>query len=373
MTAENTSQGTQVTFDNVTKHFGTVVAVDRLDLTVNEGELLVLLGPSGCGKTTSLRMLAGLESVTSGIIRIGNTIVNDLPPRSRNIAMVFQSYALYPHMKVINNISYPLRIAGVQKSERHDLAREVAKLLQIDHLLDRKPRELSGGERQRVALGRAIIRHPNVFLMDEPLSNLDAKLRVQMRGEMKRLHAELGVTTIYVTHDQAEALTLGDRIAIMRQGVLQQVGSPKEVYERPANIFVGGFLGSPGMNFLDGTVRQEGGRAEFQGESFHIPIPGRWLRALESEARHADRDLILGIRPENIQLFHQFRDDYIPAKIYVVENMGNETVVGVDLDGHIIMARVGTDFEGEMGNPIGLRFNLEKACLFHPETEERFV
>jgi multiple sugar transport system ATP-binding protein len=373
MTAKNTSQGTQVTFDNVTKRFGTVVAVDRLGLTVSEGELLVLLGPSGCGKTTSLRMLAGLESVTSGTIRIGNTVVNDLPPRSRNIAMVFQSYALYPHMRVIDNISYPLKIAGVQKSERYDLAHEVAKLLQIDHLLDRKPRELSGGERQRVALGRAIIRRPNVFLMDEPLSNLDAKLRVQMRGEMKRLHAELGVTTIYVTHDQAEALTLGDKIAIMRQGVLQQVDSPKEIYERPANVFVGSFLGSPSMNFLNGTVREEGGRAEFQGESFRISIPTRWLRALESGDRHADRGLILGIRPENIQLSHRFQDDHIRARIYVVENMGNETVVEVDLDGHIITARVGADFEGEMGDPIGLRFNLEKAYLFHPETEECLV
>ncbi len=373
MTATNTSHLTTVTFENVTKQFGTVVAVDKLNLSVSEGELLVLLGPSGCGKTTTLRMLAGLDTITSGIIRIGNTIVNYLPPRSRNIAMVFQSYALYPHMKVINNISYPLKIAGVQKSERYYQAREVAKMLQIDHLLDRKPRELSGGERQRVALGRAIIRHPNIFLMDEPLSNLDAKLRIQMRGEMKRLHVELGVTTIYVTHDQVEALILGDRIAIMKQGVLQQVGSPKEVYEHPANIFVGGFLGNPGMNFLEGAVRQEGDRAEFQGESFRIPIPGRLLRALESEARSANRDLILGIRPENIQLSYQFQDDYILAKIYVVENMGNEIMVGVDLNGHIIMARVGADFEGAIGDPIGLRLNLDTTHLFNPETEECLV
>jgi multiple sugar transport system ATP-binding protein len=373
MTQESGSHGTQVIYENVTKRFGSVVAVKDLNLVVDEGEMLVLLGPSGCGKTTSLRMLAGLESISSGTIRIGNTVVNDLPPRSRNIAMVFQSYALYPHMKVVDNIAYPLKIAGVPKGERYQIAQEVARLLQIDHLLDRKPRELSGGERQRVALGRAIIRQPNVFLMDEPLSNLDAKLRVQMRGELKRLHVELGVTTVYVTHDQAEALTLGDRIAIMRNGVLQQVGGPKEVYDRPNNIFVGGFMGSPSMNFLEGTVQQENGRAEFRGKSFCVAMPAPWLHALDGQNTSTDQAYVLGIRPENIYLAHQPQEGYVKAGIYVVEHMGSETVVGIDLGGPVIMARVSADFEGEIGEPIWLQFNLDKAYLFHPETEARLT
>jgi multiple sugar transport system ATP-binding protein len=373
MSGSESGEALRVTYEGVTKQFGTVVAVDNLNLTVGEGELLVLLGPSGCGKTTSLRMLAGLERVTTGIIRIGDTVVNDLPPRSRNIAMVFQNYALYPHMKAIDNIAYPLRIAGVPKAEQYQLAREVATLLQIDRLLDRRPRELSGGERQRVALGRAIIRRPNVFLMDEPLSNLDAKLRVHMRGELKRLHRELGVTTVYVTHDQAEALTLGDKIAIMKNGVLQQVGTPKEVYGRPDNIFVGGFLGSPGMNFLRGTVHQAGDQAYLQGSSFRLAIPLRWLRTLEAKSGYAGHELVLGIRPENIRLSHQPQAGYIQAGIYVVENMGNETLVGLDLNGVVVMARTDADFEGRMGDPIWLRLDPEKAYLFDSKTEQRQV
>src|SRR5438270_11058149 len=244
-----------IDFDDVSKRFpnGTL-AVDEMNLTVDDGEFMIFVGPSGCGKTTALRMVAGLEEVTSGSIRIGDRVVNDIEPPDRDIAMVFQNYALYPHMSVADNMGFPLRMQRMKKPETRKRVREVAELLGIEALLERKPRQLSGGQRQRVAMGRAIIRHPRAFLMDEPLSNLDAKLRVQMRGEIARLQRRLGTTTVYVTHDQTEAMTLGDRVVVMHGGVAQQVGTPDELYERPANLFVAGFIGSPAMNFFPATL-----------------------------------------------------------------------------------------------------------------------
>src|SRR5207244_12595851 len=265
--------------------------VNKLNLEVAQGEFLVLLGPSGCGKTTSLRMLAGLERISSGTIRIGGKIVNELPPRSRNVAMVFQSYALYPHLSVYENLAYPLRIRGLPKASIGPRVREVASLLQIDSLLERRPKQLSGGQRQRVALGRAIVRRPAVFLMDEPLSNLDAQLRVHTRGELKRLQSELGVTTIYVTHDQAEAMTLADRVAIMRDGLLQQVGPPREIYDRPANTFVGGFLGSPGMNFLKGRFQADDDGLAWTSNGYRLPLPADWSTLLGPAAGAEGVDL----------------------------------------------------------------------------------
>ena len=267
-----------VSFDEVTKQFGSsTVAVDRLTLDVNEGEFLILVGPSGCGKTTALRMVAGLEQVTSGEIAIDGRVVNDVVPTERDIAMVFQNYALYPHMSVFDNIAFPLRQQKVKKAAIRERVAEAARLLNIEELLERKPRELSGGQRQRVAIGRALVRRPKAFLMDEPLSNLDAKLRVQMRAELLSLHQRLGITTIYVTHDQTEAMTLGDRVVVMRHGVVQQVDAPERLYRKPANMFVAGFIGSPAMNFVQGTLAN--GRVVARGAQRRAAVGERPQRA----------------------------------------------------------------------------------------------
>src|SRR5688572_17507074 len=278
----------KIGFRNVSKTFGHVHVVDDLTLEIDDGEFVVLLGPSGCGKTTTLRMLAGLESVTSGDIYVGNERINDVPTQRRDLAMVFQSYALYPHMSIAENIAYPLRVRKLEKHKRENLVAGVAKLLEIEPLLNRKPRQLSGGERQRVALARAIVREPRAYLMDEPLSNLDARLRVQMRGELKRLQHQLGTTTIYVTHDQAEAMTLASRVAVMKHGRLQQFDTPLNIYNHPANRFVAEFVGSPSMNFIDGKI--DGG--VFVSESIRIPAD-----------REDATQLTIGIRPEHISVF----------------------------------------------------------------------
>src|SRR5689334_8021875 len=301
-----------VRFQNVTKRFGQLAVVDELTLVSEDGELVVLLGPSGCGKTTSLRMLAGLEDATSGDIYIGPERVNDVPTRNRDIAMVFQNYALYPHMTIFENIAYPLRVRKTATSEISNRVKRVADLLEIGRLVDRRPRELSGGERQRVALARAIVREPRVYLMDEPLSNLDAKLRVQMRGELKRLQHELGTTTIYVTHDQAEAMTLAKRVAIMRSGKLQQFDTPLDIYERPANRFVAEFVGSPSMNFIEGRIES----GVFKNASIRISV-----------TRKDTDQITIGIRPEDMAVLTEREIGAIPATVYVTELMGNETFV----------------------------------------------
>jgi multiple sugar transport system ATP-binding protein len=352
-----------VRFDKVTKLFGDSAVVDQLDLIAEDGELVVLVGPSGCGKTTTLRMLAGLEEPTSGDILIGGERVNEVPTRYRDIAMVFQNYALYPHMTIAQNIGYPLRIRKLARDEIDSRVKRVAEMLEIAGLLGRRPRELSGGERQRVALARAIVREPRVYLMDEPLSNLDAKLRVYMRGELKRLQHELGTTTIYVTHDQAEAMTLASRVAIMRKGKLQQFDTPMNIYNRPANRFVAEFVGSPSINFIEGTFDAEA-RA-FTSDALTLTLEEPQLAGLNGHKR-----ITLGIRPEHIEVSAVERDGWLPAKVYVTELMGNETFVFLRVNAEKIIARAPAEFRAEMESPVWIELDVRKALFFDPVTGE---
>jgi multiple sugar transport system ATP-binding protein len=290
-----------VTLDQVTKVYPNGhVGVDSLDLEIDDGEFLVLVGPSGCGKSTALRMVAGLEDITSGVLRIGDDVVNDLPPKDRDIAMVFQNYALYPHMTVGQNIGFALKLQRLPKDDVAKRVREAAHTLQLEEWLDRKPGQLSGGQRQRVAMGRAIVRDPSVFLMDEPLSNLDAKLRVQMRAEIARLQRELKTTTIYVTHDQVEAMTMGDRVAVLRDGHLQQVAGPQELYDDPDNLFVAAFIGSPSMNLLEGSIVRDGDQLSALLGEHRLPIPSSLLDARPGLSGYEGRDVVVGIRPEHL-------------------------------------------------------------------------
>ncbi|MGH9969110.1 MAG: ABC transporter ATP-binding protein [Pyrinomonadaceae bacterium] len=353
---------------NLTKAFADSVVVDNLSLTIDDGEFVVLLGPSGCGKSTTLRMLAGLESVTSGDILIGNQRINDVPTQHRDLAMVFQNYALYPHMRVAENIAYPLRIRKIPHDQVSSRVARVAALLEIAGLLTRKPRELSGGERQRVALARAIVREPRAYLMDEPLSNLDARLRVQMRGELKRLQHGLGTTMIYVTHDQAEAMTLAHRVAVIRKGKLQQFDTPLNIYHRPANRFVAEFVGSPSMNFIEGRLDSQARMFKSQGVSLQL-----------HEARHEsfnkldnDQRITLGIRPEHVHVSTTQRDGWLKAEVYVTELMGSETFVFLTLgDGERIIARAPGDFRAEVESTVWLQMEAASAHLFDPILGER--
>jgi multiple sugar transport system ATP-binding protein len=359
-----------VTFDHVIKRFGEdVVAVDDLDLEIADGEFMVLVGPSGCGKTTALRCLAGLEEISEGQIRIGDRVVNQVQAKDRNIAMVFQSYALYPHMSVFDNLAFALQLQGTPKKEIGRRVEEAAKILDIHHLLDRKPKALSGGQRQRVALGRAIVREPHVFLMDEPLSNLDAKLRVQTRAELLRLQRRLETTTIYVTHDQVEAMTMGDRIAVMRDGVLQQVGSPPQLYEAPVNLFVAAFIGSPAMNFA--TVRVEDGAAVLG--STKLDLSGRVARAVARRTRGSS--LVVGFRPEHIALADGAGPNAVrlPGRVDVVEYLGHEELIHAETEGMEIVALIESDKRVRAGETIDFGIPAEKLHLFDPESEERLV
>jgi len=340
----------RIRFEETTKRFGSKLIVDRLNLEVADGEMMVLLGPSGCGKTTSLRMLAGLEEVSEGSIWIGDRRINGLPPQERDIAMVFQNYALYPHMTVRENIAYPLVVRGVRREEVGDQVARVAEKLGIAHHLERRPRELSGGERQRVALARAIVRRPVAFLMDEPLSNLDARLRLEMRAELKRLQRELQTTTVYVTHDQAEAMTLAHRVAVMRAGRLEQVGPPADLYRKPANLFVAGFLGSPPMNFVSGTIRN--GAFVFDGGE----LPA------EEHLQARPDSIVAGFRPEAASIAVNGHGG-LRGEVYVTEQMGNETFVFLRCGAHRITVRADASFEADIGQvltihvpPAALRF-----------------
>jgi multiple sugar transport system ATP-binding protein len=315
-----------IDFQHVTKRFADgTVAVDDLTLDVNEGEFLILVGPSGCGKTTALRMVAGLEEVTSGSIRIGERVVNDVEPAKRDIAMVFQNYALYPHMTVAENIGFPLRQQRLPKPTVAERVSDVARLLGVEELMERKPNALSGGQRQRVAIGRALVRRPLAFLMDEPLSNLDAKLRVQMRAELISLHRRLGVTTVYVTHDQTEAMTLGDRVVVMRGGVVQQVDAPERLYREPRNTFVAGFIGSPAMNFLEGRLAE--GAVQLDGCAVRLPD------ALRARLGRRTGPVLVGARPEDFELADGDAPDALSAAVEITEQLGPETLVYFRVDG----------------------------------------
>jgi len=393
-----------VRFDHVSKAYDGAFAVKDLSLEIADGELLVLVGPSGCGKTTSLRMLAGLEDVSEGQIYIGERQVDGLPPRERDVAMVFQSYALYPHMSVYDNLAFGLSLGKMPKREIEGRVRDVATTLGIEALLTRKPRQLSGGQRQRVALGRAIVRQPAVFLLDEPLSNLDAKLRVQMRTEISRIQRDLGVTMIYVTHDQTEAMTMGDRVAVMNRGVLQQVAAPQEMYDNPANLFVAGFIGSPAMNMVNAELIRGDGGAQVAFGGVRLPIPDSVMRGRRSLAGHVGKRVVIGIRPEDLEdpeyVANPTAGARLPVTVDVREAMGAEVYAHFTVDeppvltedtrdlaadaglavddlgssggpttSHFV-ARLDPHTSAAEGRPIELHVDMRSIHVFDPETGE---
>lgn len=353
---------THVTINAVEKAYGGHSVIHGVDLDVAVGEFVVLVGPSGCGKSTLLRMIAGLEDITSGSISIGGKIVNNVAPKDRDIAMVFQSYALYPHKTVYQNMGFALKLAGRSKSEIDDKVRKAAAMLDLSHLLERYPRELSGGQRQRVAMGRALVRDAQVFLFDEPLSNLDAKLRGQMRTEIKALHQRLQMTAVYVTHDQIEAMTMADRIVVMNSGRIEQIGSPLELYDAPRNLFVASFLGAPSMNLLEGRIIN----GQFQiGEGVSVPLP----LSQSTQVHHSN--VVLGVRPEHVLLTEPGTG--CPATIIVEEPTGADTEVALHVEGQTCVATFRERFPLEPGQAVGLRFQTDKLHLFSKETGERLV
>ncbi len=378
----------QVELQHIRKTYGDFVAVEDFNLNVRDGEFVVLVGPSGCGKTTTLRMIAGLEDLTSGEIRIDGQVVNELPPKDRDVAMVFQSYALYPHMNVFDNMAFSLKfrrfpVAGgdgtprwrrLDRREVEERVGHAARLLGIEDQLSKKPAQLSGGQRQRVAVGRAIVRNPKVFLFDEPLSNLDAKLRVAMRAELAKLHQTLKSTMIYVTHDQAEAMTLGDRVVVMDKGVVQQVDDPQTLYDHPRNRFVAGFIGSPAMNFVDCRVDVKGDAVFVDFGSFRLRVPGELAGRV---APNAGRDLVFGIRPENLhdRLFAQNvrPDATVAARVEVKEAMGSDLFLYLDVGGRTVHARMSPATKVDVGRTLDVYFDMGKVHLFDPDSGETLV
>lgn len=368
-----------VTLKNLNKVYdGNVHAVVDFNLHVKDCEFIVLVGPSGCGKTTTLRMIAGLEDITSGELRIDDNIVNDVPPKDRDIAMVFQSYALYPHMTVYDNMAFGLKLRKFGREEIDRRVQESADILGLRSLLQRRPKQLSGGQRQRVALGRAIVRDAKVFLMDEPLSNLDAKLRVQMRTEIIKITERLGITTIYVTHDQVEAMTMASRIVVMKDGYVQQVGTPKDIYDLPNNKFVGGFIGTPPMNFIEGKITEDGCFicGDHKKGTTKIKIPAGKFKMLE-EQHYIDKDIILGIRPEDIHDENVVAGTYPEAKVHlkveISELLGSETLIYVTLNSQPLVAKVNARVDIHPRDEIDLTFDMNKCHFFDPETELRIV
>jgi multiple sugar transport system ATP-binding protein len=357
-----------VTLQDLCKRFDKVTAVNRVNLEIPDKEFVVFVGPSGCGKTTTLRMIAGLEEASDGSILIGDRVVNDVPPKDRNIAMVFQNYALYPHMNVYKNMAFGLKLRRTPKPEIDRRVREAARILGIEELLDRKPRQLSGGQRQRVAVGRAIVRQPEVFLFDEPLSNLDAKLRVQMRSELIKLHYQLEATMIYVTHDQVEAMTMGDRIVIMNHGDIQQVGEPMEVYDHPVNMFVAGFIGSPAMNFFECKLMPQNSELYCDFGKFAIKLPQSKTDLYSS---HVNQKLVFGIRPENISdrmESGEHLQERVPAKVNVVEPLGSEVIVELGAGDHTFVARLDPTTAARPMSEMAVYFNMARFQLFDAET-----
>jgi multiple sugar transport system ATP-binding protein len=344
----------EIQLKNLSKRWGSFVGVDNFDLTIADKEFLVLLGPSGCGKTTTMRMIAGLEDATEGDILVDGKRVNDLEPKDRDVAMVFQSYALYPNMNVYENIRFPLKVRGIDPKTHDEKVRRASAMVELDEFLHRKPAELSGGQRQRVALARAIVREPNVFLMDEPLSNLDAKLRVSTRAQIKNLSHELAVTTIYVTHDQIEAMTLADRVVVMKQGIVQQVGSPTEIYDRPANAFVASFIGNPAMNLMEGEVAGGTFRAQ------NVEVSG--LNA-------PDGKVTLGFRAEDAEVVEG--GGQISAPIYTMELLGEATMVSVRIGGALVSVKADKNYRAEIGDTVSIKVPQEHCHLFDAQTGER--
>lgn len=345
-----------VEFRRITKRWGDFVAVDKLDLTVQDKEFLVLLGPSGCGKTTSMRMIAGLEEPTEGEILIGGELVNEMAPRERDVAMVFQNYGLYPHMTVRENIGYPLKIRGIKGHQASSMIDAAAAKVELGPYLERKPGQLSGGQRQRVALARSLVRTPRVFLMDEPLSNLDAKLRVTMRAELKHLHHEMGITTVYVTHDQMEAMTLATRVAVMNKGVIQQLAEPEAIYNDPANLFVAGFIGSPSMNLVHGDLVD----GIFVGEGLKVP----------SAISGSHKMVVMGIRPEDVRVVGSGQGMF-NAPVYAFELTGESVLVTVTVGQRHFAARADRHFRCEIGDTVGISFDVSRTYLFNQATQNR--
>lgn len=363
----------ELVLDRIYKKYGDdAVAVSNFNLRVEEKEFIVLVGPSGCGKSTTLRMIAGLEEITDGELRIEGKLMNDVAPKDRDIAMVFQNYALYPHMSVYDNMAFGLKLRKFSKAEIDERVRKAADILGLDEYLTRKPKALSGGQRQRVALGRAIVRDAKLFLMDEPLSNLDAKLRVQMRAEISKLHQRLGTTTVYVTHDQTEAMTMATRLVVMKDGLIQQIGTPKEVYENPQNVFVGGFIGSPAMNFFTGTI-QDG---QFAIGPVSFKIPEKAYRLLEKRGLVGE-EVILGVRPEHIHYMsdgtEHSSDSVVQVQVDVAELTGAEMMVYSSIEGQSFIARLNADADVQPRQQLQLVFDLEKAHFFDKTTEMRIT
>ena len=346
----------EITLRNVTKRWGDFIAVDDFNLTIADREFLVLLGPSGCGKTTTMRMIAGLEDVTDGTISIDGTIINDLEPKDRDVAMVFQSYGLYPNMNVYENIRFPLKVRKIDEATHDERVMRAAKMVELEPFLHRKPAELSGGQRQRVALARAIVREPNVFLMDEPLSNLDAKLRVSTRAQIKHLQHELKVTTIYVTHDQIEAMTLADRVVVMNKGVIQQVGSPTDIYDRPANAFVAAFIGNPAMNLVDGILS----KGTFTADAITV-------KGLEA----ADGPVTLGFRAEDAAIVDETADHQIRASVYTMELLGDATMITLKVGSSMVSVKAHKDYRCKIGDEVCISVPISICHLFSQETGDR--
>ncbi|MDF2672595.1 MAG: sugar transporter ATP-binding protein [Clostridiales bacterium] len=365
----------KLSFKNLYKTYpGNVTAVKDFNLEIEDKEFIILVGPSGCGKSTTLRMIAGLEEISKGEISIDDRVVNDIPPKDRDIAMVFQNYALYPHMSVYDNMAFGLKLRHISKADIDEKVKTAAESLDISHLLNRRPKALSGGQRQRVALGRAIVREPKVFLMDEPLSNLDAKLRVQMRTEILKLHQKLNTTFIYVTHDQTEAMTMGTRIVVMRDGVIHQVDTPKNLYNNPTNMFVAGFIGTPQMNFMEGDVKPDGeGLKLVLRDGTKLGLSEKHQIALKKN-NYIDKTIIMGLRPEH---FHDtsidsLKNNYneIKSKIDITELQGAEIYLHLEIDGTPVVARVSSQSDVKMGDEVVLQFHIDRMLLFDRETEQ---
>jgi len=362
----------RVDLRGLTKHFGDVHAVDNLDLSVDDGAFVALLGPSGCGKSTTLYCIAGLEDPTAGEVIFDGEVVNELSPKDRDIAMVFQDYALYPHMSVFSNMAFPLELRRVKREEIRARVNDTAKTLGISQLLDRRPSQLSGGQRQRVALGRAIVRRPTVFLLDEPLSNLDAALRVEMRTEIKRIQKEMEGTTIFVTHDQEEAMVMSDDIAIMRDGLIHQFGPPSQVYRDPVNLYVASFVGSPAMNLLSGSLRTEGGQAVFTLGGKDLRFPGAAIKEDNLSKDLSKDNILMGVRPENVNVSRSQEGAHVVSKIDLVEPVGPLTYVEMEVDGKEIKAATDPLMDMTLDEAVGITFAEDHVYFFDPATEERF-